>query len=573
MKRKARLNFSTDYLPIGQHQTSKRVHRETEEDDEQQNKTNCDRLQEEQSNQNHTQGEENNIQIDQDKPLREKRAIQDDSSKVESVEEIIQRKLSTNPINLIKQGKENQYGNFRSYYDHRYEKKWSDPRLKVLDRNWFLNKEVLDIGCNDGSLTLLIAIKYFPFKIVGIDIDFNLINKAVGNYNLLEKEQSKCKSSCNEHSEDNNSSQNQQDNYKKIKDKLSKIPKSYLIDRSKQNEKLKEMFLKKNADNILQNPDSNHFQMELEKPQGHTNLIGNNDSLNNKDNLTENIQNIQQNLILSEFNNEQAQTEDKKQIQCQNNEEVIKVQQEDSLKQLNQENQLEKDKDQKFNESNVKIQEESQTFEQQTECKQNQNLNSQVDDNQQEKKDEDTENIKDETNNLNKELTLEQQNNVSSEHTQVQQEGDNQIQSFPQQIVIKRRFPQNTKFRLENYVESTELTEKFDTICCFSTTKWIHLNFGDQGIKRLFDKVYRSLRVNGIFILEPQEWRSYKKKQSFSEEFRQILKSIKLHPGEFKQHLLENYKFILEKEIIPELNSNKVPAFFKRVVYVFRKVE
>lgn len=69
-------------------------------------------------------------------------------------------------------------------------------------------------------------------------------------------------------------------------------------------------------------------------------------------------------------------------------------------------------------------------------------------------------------------------------------------------------------------MESTELTEKYDTIICLSTTKWIHLNFGDEGIKRLFDKVYRSLRINGVFILEPQEWRSYKKKQTFSVEFK-----------------------------------------------------
>ncbi|KAL4507978.1 hypothetical protein ABPG72_021351 [Tetrahymena utriculariae] len=568
MKRRARLNYSTEYLPVGQFQTNKRVHREDEEDDAQHNKTNCDRLQTEQTNLNHNKNEESNIQIDENKPLRDQRVIQDNSSKVESVDEIIQRKLQTNPINLIKQGKENQYGNFRSYYDHRYEKKWSDPRLKVLDRNWFLNKEVLDIGCNDGSLTLQIAIKYFPFKIVGIDIDFNLINKAVGNYTLLEKQQAKCKRNCDE-SEDNQSSQNQQDNYKKIKDKLSKLPKSFLIDRSKQNEKLEEMFLKKNADSILLNPD--HYQMELEKPQNHTNIIINQENIINKDNLTENIQ---QNLIQSEVNNEQVLAEDE--IQkidlAQNENDIIGVQQDKKLKQLEQEVQFGIAKNECLNDNLAKIQEESQVADQLTELQQNQDLDSQIDNCLQEQEKREIENIKNETDIQIKEFDSEKATNVKQEHILNVQE-ENQVQSLPQQIVIKRRFPQNTKFRLENYVESTELTEKYDTICCFSTTKWIHLNFGDPGIKRLFDKVYRSLRVNGIFILEPQEWRSYKKKQSFSEEFRQILKSIKLHPGEFKQHLLENYKFNLEKEIIPELNSNKVPAFFKRVVYVFRKIE
>lgn len=46
----------------------------------------------------------------------------------------------------------------------------------------------------------------------------------------------------------------------------------------------------------------------------------------------------------------------------------------------------------------------------------------------------------------------------------------------------------------------------FDTIMCLSTTKWIHLNFGDIGIKRLFYKVHKSLRKGGYFIIEPQEW-------------------------------------------------------------------
>lgn len=57
-------------------------------------------------------------------------------------------------------------------------------------------------------------------------------------------------------------------------------------------------------------------------------------------------------------------------------------------------------------------------------------------------------------------------------------------------IEIKNRFPNNVQFRTENYVENERTTEKYDTIICFSTTKWIHLNFGDEGIKRLFKKVF-----------------------------------------------------------------------------------
>jgi 7SK snRNA methylphosphate capping enzyme len=45
-----------------------------------------------------------------------------------------------------------------------------------------------------------------------------------------------------------------------------------------------------------------------------------------------------------------------------------------------------------------------------------------------------------------------------------------------------------------------------------STTKWIHFNWGDEGIQKLFNKVYNSLNDGGLFILEPQPWNTYKKK-------------------------------------------------------------
>lgn len=104
------------------------------------------------------------------------------------------------------------------------------------------------------------------------------------------------------------------------------------------------------------------------------------------------------------------------------------------------------------------------------------------------------------------------------------------LSSFPdqfKQLGSSQVFPRNTFFVTVNYVpESDECLHfqqaEYDCILCLSITKWIHLNWGDTGIKRMFHRVYLHLRPGGTFILEPQSWNSYLKKSKLLVSFSRL---------------------------------------------------
>ena len=74
-----------------------------------------------------------------------------------------------------------QFGNYSQYYGYRNPGSAQDSRLQHFQAEWFLGKEVLDIGCNIGHITISIAKHHAPSKIVGLDIDRKLIEIAKKN--------------------------------------------------------------------------------------------------------------------------------------------------------------------------------------------------------------------------------------------------------------------------------------------------------------------------------------------------------------------------------------------------------
>ena len=50
------------------------------------------------------------------------------------------------------------YGNYHRYYGYRLGQAFGeDPRLALFERRWFANRRCLDVGCNEGVVTLALA--------------------------------------------------------------------------------------------------------------------------------------------------------------------------------------------------------------------------------------------------------------------------------------------------------------------------------------------------------------------------------------------------------------------------------
>lgn len=126
----------------------------------------------------------------------------------------------------------------------------------------------------------------------------------------------------------------------------------------------------------------------------------------------------------------------------------------------------------------------------------------------------------------------------------------------------------NVSFRCGDWVhEPQELQEKFQVIFALSISKWIHLNNGDQGIRRFFRRVYDSLDEGGLFILEPQSFEGYGKRAGLSCEMRDHYMSIKFFPDDFLPFLINKIGFTLLDTRHPPHASNG----FQRDLHILQK--
>jgi len=284
-----------------------------------------------------------------------------------------------------------QFGNYNRYYGYRNQNQNQDLRLTAFKKEWFEGKTVLDIGCNVGYVTCSIARDFKPLKIVGVDIDQQLINAA-----------------------------------------------------------------KRNVRHYLNSkPDSDSGN--------HHGPLTNKDDVNHKAN--ENKSNM-------------------------SNENVVNKVDSDKLKQKE--------------DDNLKV-------------------------------------------------------DLNDEQLSVKDDTTNQL---------------NIQFIAANYVLpndqllSTQQAE-YDCILCLSLTKWVHLNFGDQALKRMFKRIYLQLNNNGMLILEPQPIWSYKRKKALTETTLKNYNSIKFKPDQFKDYLLSSEVGFKSCETIDP--PNHTSKGFQRPIYIFHK--
>uniref|UniRef100_A0A914HHY8 RNA methyltransferase n=1 Tax=Globodera rostochiensis TaxID=31243 RepID=A0A914HHY8_GLORO len=121
-------------------------------------------------------------------------------------------------------------------------------------------------------------------------------------------------------------------------------------------------------------------------------------------------------------------------------------------------------------------------------------------------------------------------------------------------------FPDNVWFFCENYVLSSdsaldEVREEFDIIFALACSKWVHLNWGDAGIRRFFHRAFRQLRTGGRFVLETAPFKDYRKhcnKKGADRPPEAVLKNfdaLRLHPDEFTTFLLTSVGFSHHEEL------------------------
>lgn len=104
----------------------------------------------------------------------------------------------------------------------------------------------------------------------------------------------------------------------------------------------------------------------------------------------------------------------------------------------------------------------------------------------------------------------------------------------------------------------------FDVVLLLSVTKWIHLNSGDEGLRRVFGLAAGILKHGGVLVVEPQPWDNYKRAVKRCPMLRGTFKGLKMRPPFWDELRREEFEFVREIERDEE--------GFARPLHIWRKV-
>uniref|UniRef100_A0A1A8RBS0 RNA methyltransferase n=1 Tax=Nothobranchius pienaari TaxID=704102 RepID=A0A1A8RBS0_9TELE len=128
------------------------------------------------------------------------------------------------------------------------------------------------------------------------------------------------------------------------------------------------------------------------------------------------------------------------------------------------------------------------------------------------------------------------------------------------------RFPNNVTFIQGSYVSGGVTWPgqgQYDVIMCLGVTKWVQLQSGDGGVARLFKRAYQSLSPGGLFILEPQPWRSYCHSKKASDTTFGHFRTLKLRPEQFTSYLTDSVGFSSYRLLTRTGNQRPIYLFHK----------
>ncbi|KAH8116145.1 Bin3-domain-containing protein [Phellopilus nigrolimitatus] len=131
-----------------------------------------------------------------------------------------------------------------------------------------------------------------------------------------------------------------------------------------------------------------------------------------------------------------------------------------------------------------------------------------------------------------------------------------------------RQFPHNVSFRTADWVKDGVLEDRdeYDVVLALSITKWIHLNDGDDGLKKFFRRAYAVLKPGGAFVLEPQEWETYSKAKRMDARLKENAKGICLRPSDFERILRREIGFASAEHL-----GQTGKGGFQRPIDIYRK--